>query len=548
MAALREILVAFGVTFDTDPIDKGEKKIENLLGGVKDLGAALATAFAVDKIKDFVLGAVAAGDAIGDQAARLNMSSRALEEWTYQAKFADIQAGELDGIFNKLSRSAVEAGDATSEQGKVLKDLGVNVKDANGSFKDTGTLFEEVGLALAGMTDETERTAMSFQFFGKTAGPKVLQLFKEGPEGIAKMRAEFEALGGGMGEFVEEAGAVDDEMHRLDLAWTSAKVKVAAFFLPALTLAIKGLTKVSQVISYLSKNTNAIQAAIAVFVAFAAGKAAVLLAAWWPVLVPFLKFAAIIGLIVLLVDDLITAWQGGDSVIGRILDKLFGPGATRKVVAWCKSTLDAFSTFFSDLTERPAQFEETWNQTIQDIKNDIVNVLGPTFGGIVVSWLEMWGVLIDTLTGGWDNFLAKSSAVWDAVVLAFKIAWTEIKFFGLGIVAELDDAVTRLINKLPAGLGQSLAGTGSAAADVTAMRDKARLALAAEGDAVGKRLSAPATGLVNTAPVINNTTNVQLPPGTPADTVARAGKAAEKGALKGANRAAAAALGPRKAK
>jgi len=553
MAALREILVAFGVTFDTKPIEDGEKKIGSLLDGVSGLGKALAAAFAVDKIKDFVLGAVEAGDAVGDQAARLHISSKALEMWTYQAKFADIAAGELDGIFNKLARSAVEGGDAASEQGKVLKKLGVDVKDTHGNFKDTGSLFEEVGLALAGMTDETEKTALSFQFFGKTAGPKVLQLFKDGPEGIAKMRAEFEELGGGMGDFVEQAGEVDDNLHRLDLAWTSAKVKVAAFFLPALNLAIAGLTKASQFLTYLTKNTEVVQAALAVLGAIAAGKAAAVLAAWWPVLLPFLKFAAILGVVILLVEDLIVAWKGGDSVIGRILDKLWGPGSTRKVVAWCKDTFEAFSTFFSDLSERPAEFEENWKRTTASIKNDIVNVLGPTFGGMVVSWIEMSGVLIDTLTGGWENFKDKSAAIWDGIALAFKIAWTEIKFFALEIVAVIDDAITKLVKKIPGGLLDKLGGTGTAVEDVGKLRDRARLALAAEGDDVGRRLTAPATGLVSTAipsgppVVVNNTTNVNVPPGTPGQVVRAAGAAAETGSLKGAKRGAAAALG-RKAK
>jgi hypothetical protein len=548
VAALREILVAFGVTFDTKPIEDGEKKIGGLLDSVKGLGAALAGAFAVDKIKDFVLGAVEAGDALGDQAQRLNISSKALEEWTYAAKFADLQGGELDGIFNKLARSAVEAGDASSDQGKVLKKLGVDVKDGNKHFKDSGQLFEEVGLALAGMKDETERTALSFQFFGKTAGPKVLQIFKDGPEGIAKMRAEFEELGGGMGDFVAEAGAVDDNMHRLNLAWVSAKVKVAAFFLPALNIAIAGLTKLSMFLTYLTKNTEVVQAALAVFAALAAGKAAVLIAAWLPALLPFLKFAAIIGVVILLVEDLIVAWQGGDSLIGRILDRLWGPGSTRKVVAWCRETIDAFSTFFSDLKDKPAEFEDNWRRTTASIKNDIVNVLGPTFGGMVNAWLDAAGVLIDTLTGGWTNFKDKSGAIWDGVKVAFIAAWDEIKFFGLSVVAELDDAVSKLLKKIPGGLGDALAGSGTAVADVSRLRDQARLAHAAEFDDVGRRLSAPARGLTSTAvpgaPItVNNTTNVQLPPGSHASTVRAAGAAAETGAMKGAKRAAAVALG-----
>lgn len=546
MAALREILVAFGITVDTKPIQEGNKAADSFKAKLQQLGGVIASAFAIDKIADFVTSTISAGDAIGDQAARLNLSSKALEEWTYAAKFADIQAGELDGIFNKLAKTSVAAGDASSDQGKVLEKLGVKVKNANGTFKDTGTLFEEVGLALGGLKDETERTSLSMTFFGKTAGPKVLQLFKDGPEGIRKFRAEFEALGGGMGDFVEQAGEIDDNMHRLDLAWTSAKVKIVGLFLPAVTLTVAALTKLSTFITYLSQHTNVLQAAFVTLGAIAAAKAGLMIASWWPVLLPFLKWALVIGAVVLAVEDLITAWQGGDSVIGRIIDRLFGAGATARTVAWIKSTGDAFATFWNDLTTRPDEFEANWLRTSASIKNDITGVLGPTLGGMVVSWIELWGVLIDTMTGGWTNFKDKFAAIGDGIGLAFKIVWTEIKFFGLEVVAALDDAVTSLLKKIPGGLGDKLAGSGTAVADLGKLRDSTRLALAAEGDDVGRRLNAPARGLVSTTPGSTvtapiNITNV-LPAGTPANVVKAAGDASARGANKGVNRAAAAAF------
>jgi hypothetical protein len=375
----------------------------------------IAGAFAFDKVKDFVTSTIAAGDAVGDQAARLNLSSRALEEWTYAAKFADLQAGELDGVFNKLARSSVAAGDASSEQGKVLDKLGVKVKDANGNFKDTGTLFEEVGLALNGLNDQTERTSLSMTFFGKTAGPKVLQLFKDGPEGIKKFRDEFQALGGGMGDFVEQAGAIDDNMHRLDLAWTSAKVKIVGLFLPAVTLTVAALTKLSTFLSYVAKHTYLLEAAIAVLGAAAIAWAAPVIAAWAPVIAPFLLIAAAIAAVVLVVEDLIVAWKGGDSLIGRIIDRLFGKGATARTVAWIKETGGAFAQFWSDLTSKPGEFAAQWQQTSNAIQNDLTISLGPTFGGVIRAMLDEGVFLLDALTGGWQNFSDKVAAVWDGI-------------------------------------------------------------------------------------------------------------------------------------
>jgi hypothetical protein len=408
-------------------------------------------------------------------------------------------------------------------------------------------------LALAGVQDETKRTALSFEFFGKTAGPKVLQLFKEGPEGIARMRAEFQDLGGGMGDFVEQAGEVDDNMHRLNLAWTSTKVKIAGMFLPAVNLAIGAFTKLSQVLGYLSKNTQIVQATLAVLSGLAAGKAAAILAAWWPVILPFLKFAAVIGLVILLVEDLMVAWKGGDSLIGRILDRLWGPGSTRKVVAWCKETFGAFAKFFSDITSKPAEFEENWKRTSQSIQNDVTKALGPAFSGVMQAMFEEASFLWDALTGGWENFADKTSAVWDGMLVAFSAVWDEIKFFGLGVVAKLDDAVTGLLNKLPAGLGDALAGSGTAAADVQAQLERVRLQHTAEFEKVGGRLqkrqreTVPAYGAGLIGPPMAGATDVggvvvNVNGNASHDTARRVGVAAAEGVMKGSNRAAKASL------
>jgi hypothetical protein len=539
MAALREILVAFGVEFDTKPIDDGEKKIGNLLGSVKELGAALVGAFAVKEISAWVLDMVSLGDAVGDQAARLNLSSKALEEWTYQAKFADIAAGDLNGIFDKVARSAVEAGDATSEQGKILKKLGVDVKDGAGGFKDTGTLFEEVGLALAGMSDQTERTALSFQFFGKTAGPKVLQLFKEGPAGIAKMRAEFEELGGGMGSFVEEAGEVDDNLHRLDLAWTSAKVKIAAFFLPALNMAVRGLTKVSSGISKIVAHSSVAQAALATLAGFLVAKGIAISVAWAPVIGTFLLWAAGVAAVVVMLDDLITFFRGGDSVIGRAIDKLFGPGSSDKVRAWGAAIAEAFKGFtsktfevavgtfksalaligmvFAKNTEESAKFESAFLKHSAVVVNAIDSIIAK---------LQFLKDLIPTSFGdALDTFVTGAN---DALDLA------EVGLNKLGLV-DLDRQNRKLAG--PAGGG----GAGPAPAPITsaAIRD----AYLPPGAKQASGFFAGAGGgsapiVVNNAPV----TNVNVAPGTPASQQRAVASVAETGAMKGANRAAKAAL------
>lgn len=520
MAALREILVAFGITVDSAPLKKGEADADRFKAKLQQLGGVIAATFAIDKIKDFVLGTIAAGDAIGDQAARLNISTRALEEWTYAGKFADIQAGELDGIFNKLAKSSVAAGDASSEQGQILQKLGVNVKDANGSFKDTGTLFEEVGLALGGMGDATERTALSMQFFGKTAGPKVLQLFKEGPEGIKKFRAEFEELGGGMGDFVEQAGAIDDQMHRLDLAWVSTKTKIVSLVLPAVGWLITAMTKTAGFVTKLAKETNILQTVLGAFAAFAVGKAIMLAAAYWPVVAPFLVWAAAMAGLILIGEDLVTFFQGGDSVIGRAIEKWFGEGSSQKVRDWTAAVVEAFSGFTSGV----------FSAALSTVKG-ILDLIGMALGSNATATDE-WG----------SAFLKNTNAVSDAID---------------GLIGKLRDVQGLQMPTEESGTSQEgraedswyrRAGNaifGDPLQSEGAKADAARNAQILAKRRAERSLAAPQSGggaaSSSAAPVVNAPINMSItvPAGTPGQIVRAAGEAGARGAQKGVNRAAA---------
>jgi hypothetical protein len=282
-------------------------------------------------------------------------------------------------------------------------------------------------------------------------------------------------------------------------------------------------------------------------------KGAAVAAAWLPVLLPFLELAAVIGLAILVVEDLITMFQGGDSVIGRLLNKWFGPGSTQELIKWTKEVGEAFAMFFDDLSNNPAKFAENWKTTSDQIKDDIVNLLGPTFGNMVVTWIEMWGTVMGTFTEGWETFAHRWSAIGNGIVEAFKAAFDEIKFFGLGVIAELDDAATKLLKSLPGGLGDALAGSGTAAADIAKLRDKARSAHATELDWLAlqvkgtfRDLSDPrymryGDGLIG-PPVAANVGGVvvNVNGNATSETARRVGLAAEAGAMKGANRAAAA--------
>ena len=520
MAALREILVAFGIEVNTKPLTDAEQKTNSFKNKLGQVAGVVAAAFAVDKVTDFVFGMVRAADAVGDQAARLNLSTRALEEWSYAAKFADLEAGELNGVFDKLARTSNAATDASSEQGQRIKKLGVDVKDANGQLKDTGVLFEEIGLALAGLDNETERTALSFEFFGKTAGPKVLQLFKEGPEGIAKFRAEFEALGGGFGDFIEEAGKIDDQMHRLDLAWVSAKTKIVGLLLPALLTLAQGVTRAVSFFTKLARETNIVQSVMITLGAVAVGLGIKVLAAWGPVLLITAAWAAAIALVALAIEDVVTFFQGGDSLIGRAIDAWFGEGSQEKVRQWGKDLYNACALFLSGALS-----------TALDTILALLDLVGLAFADNAEE-VDYWA----------DRFFTHSAGISNAIDgLIEKLAFLKTMFSWDNLTSGVNSALDAVEMGLEsAGIGESsVTREAKAKAAVrAALKPKDTISAPAGSDAAKWGYGATQVE----APIIQNFT---LPPGTPNAVRQAATEGAGRGAQTGMNRAAAAAFDKR---
>lgn len=562
--ALREILAVFGVDFDASALEAGNKQVNAGIEGLKAFGAALAGALALDKVKDFTLHMVEQADAIDDQAGRMGISTKALQEWQFAAGFAELGGERLEAVLQKLAVGANAADEGGKGMAATYKELGVKATDASGQLKTPIQLFEEVGLALHGMGDATKRTALAVQLFGRGDASRVLKLFEQGKPGLEAFRKEFEALGGAFDEeFIKASGEVDDNMKRLNLAWTTAKVRIAGIFLPALNTVIQGASKVIVWFQKLSKDTNIVQVGMAVMGGVGAAAAAKIITAYAPLLKMFGKWALAVGIVILVLEDLYTFLEGGDSLTGRFLDKAFGPGTAERVRAWVKEVGSNFKQFFTDLRDNPLQFAENFKSMLRNIRADIYG-LGGFWGTILGSMFDIYVFVIDLMTGGWNNFTAKLQALWEGAGLVVKIILDQIYFAGAAAAAGISDAFTNAWNTVIGGAQSALAaiqqvlsyvpglggaagaiggavkslegikGTADATANVARAAGAAKAANAQAVQNVSNRLSPISSNVVNNV-------NVTVPPGTPANQ-AQAVAAAAKSGVNSGNRAAAGAL------
>ncbi len=343
--ALRELLASFGFEVDSAPLSKADDSLNGLMGSVRKLGAVIAGAAGVIAIKRFVSEQVAAGSEIHDTAIQIGLSAHGLQQWRHIAGLAGVENGQLTQSLGLLSRNAFEAANGGREQARTFQRLGVSVRGADGQLKDAGTLFEEVGIAIGGLDNPTERTAMALQIFGR-AGKALLPVFAEGAEGTRRLAREFDELGGGMSdEAVAAADELGDNFDRINLISDSLKSRIAVVLLPILNTFVEKIIGLGKRFVEFTRGTRFVEIALAVLGAVAVVTGIKLLAAFaGPLLVIGLIAAGIIA-ISLLVEDFIAFLEGRESVFGELIQQAFGPEAVESVRNFFNVTIPAGINF-----------------------------------------------------------------------------------------------------------------------------------------------------------------------------------------------------------
>ena len=373
--ALREILARFGFQVDQRGLQKASKGIDGVVGKLQTFGTLIAGSIIVRGVKDFVTGMVDAGDALGKTATQLGLSSDQLQAWQAAAGFAGVESTKFNQSLRVLAKNANAAATGATGVSDKFKQLGVDVSDANGNLKSSDVLMREVGLALGKLENKTEAVALAQELMGRT-GAALLPLFKDGAEGLDAALAALDRFGGGLSkDLIPLAEAAQDRFAEWDISILSLKSRVAVGLLPAISAMTVGLSRVVTAIAKFLGKGERLNAVLAVLAAIL-GKALVakfgasLLALGRAAIVPLIKIA----LLVLLIDDLMTFFKGGDSLIGRGLDKIFGKGAGETVSKALRGIGGAISDLVGsgDFKKFDEQLEEIFGPPGQDIVADIV--------------------------------------------------------------------------------------------------------------------------------------------------------------------------------
>jgi phage-related protein len=321
---LREVLARFGIEFDGAALQAGIGGLQNLAIAAAAAAVALGVGLLV-ALRNLTVEMAEFGDEAAKTARQLGISGDELLRWRFAAE---------------------RAGEGVDTAVRAFSDLDVEFRDAEGGFREIEDILPEIADGFAALESDTQRSARAQQLFGRS-GAELLPFFENGSEGLQELSDRFDELtGGSFGNFFQRAEEAQDAMADFELASTAVKAALATELLPVLTEIVGGVSDFVGFLNNATRGTRPFRAALLLLATAIGSVAAVIGFVLLPVILQILPFfliwAAAIATVVLVVDDLLTLFEGGDSVIGRFLDEMFGIGTAARVAAFVQRAWAAF--------------------------------------------------------------------------------------------------------------------------------------------------------------------------------------------------------------
>lgn len=223
--------------------DKLQGMVQQGQAGLERLGALagrLSLLFGAAGGGAFALGAEAATAAAEASkfASMVGLSTGNWQEYAGAANLAGAEADELASLMLTLQERAVNAARGKKGDIEMLQLMGISAKNAKGELKNADTLLLELADRVKKMREAGEmgKAAGIMNQLGGEEGARLLDLLKNGREGLLAMRKEARELGLILSdEALESALEYGSAINRVKATFRGLGLTLGTAFLPSLT-------------------------------------------------------------------------------------------------------------------------------------------------------------------------------------------------------------------------------------------------------------------------------------------------------------------------
>lgn len=347
MAVATELVTKFSFMGNLSPLTNFNETLTQSISLVAKAGAGLIASSGAVGL--FVSNQMDAIDSLNDLSKETGVAVEKIQELGYVAQLSGSSAEGLQATISALTAKIGLASRGGEFELKKLSNefeqLGINVKDSQGGLKSADTLLVDLQKSFEKLDLSQQEKA---GFLAKLGIDKsMIQMLSLTSEEMNQLVEESRMFGQITTEQAETAAEFNDSLDRVKMAFSALSAQLALSFAPKISETIQafmkllvankeliqnGLKKVFEVIS------SVIGAIInVVYVMFKAidnsigwKNALMLLAGAWLylnkaiLLSPVAWFLGIIATLVLIIDDLVVAFEGGQSAIREWAQEFLG--------------------------------------------------------------------------------------------------------------------------------------------------------------------------------------------------------------------------------
>jgi hypothetical protein len=430
MAVVNDLVTKFSFQGSISPLFNFNKNLGKGIGILAGLTTALvASSAAVTKWAGNVLEGV---DAMEQLSRTTGVSVEYLQEMRYVAEQTGSSFGAVESTITNLSQ---KIGDAALKGSEDFARLGISVRDSNGNVKDADQVLSEVH-------GRFKQLNLSMSEQKSLAGAlgidnSLLQMMGKTTSEIKTMRDRAKELGTLTAEQADQATKYTNSVKALRFGLDGLKRLISVGLAPQMSEMVEGFTEL------IAKNKdwiiNGIQATMEFIGQFmkALKRLAPVIAAIGAVFViakiSTLGFAGALGLlfspavliagaiagILLIVDDLIVAFKGGDSVIANFFQRFLGIDIQPILQKMVEAVMD-----FVEVLK--AQFQIAL-EIAKNVFEFIKNIITGNFEGAFQNIKNIFSGLLDLLKAPFLFFEKWLGGIWENIFSKIEGLFNKIK-------------------------------------------------------------------------------------------------------------------------
>lgn len=446
MAIVNELITKFGFIGNLAPQETFNANLKASIGLLAGMGAAIQGS--AGAMAAWFTSIIDGLDPLVQFHRETGLSVEGLQEL---GRVAELNGSSMEAVTSSIGEMTMRIGEFVStgegEMADIAKRLGMSFKDSQGKVKDATQTFTELSDKMHGMSQAEKFSVLDKMGIDRS----MVQMLSLSREELDKSLKQARDWGVVTTEQADAAAEFNNSLKDLRMGYSSVSTQVALSFLPMLKDIIDGMREWLHANADLIKNglhhlgeiifsvagmirrlLPLIGLATAGFVIWkiaAIGLRTVLSTIFSPVL---LITAAIVG-ILLVIDDLVVAMQGGQSVIADFFKDTWGidivPGllaikdavmvVVDYIIAIFKQGIENIKLLFSALSKLvTGDFQGAWDDVVKSF-TDSVALLRKPFDEFMKWVLGLFANLGETIKNTISN--------------AASNAWNATKsFFGFG--------------------------------------------------------------------------------------------------------------------